>query len=160
MEDVMDKKTQAVIGAEETLKIGAVRTWRTVLRRAVPWKTARYTKGDIEALIEVGAIDAVSIKLWNVGGFMKGKEIAALCNANNCFCHIASTPGSRLMEAGQLHFAASTPNMFAGAELGEFEPLLDDPASGLDIVNGKLKVPMGPGLGVKVDLSNARETTP
>ncbi len=118
------------------------------------------TPADAMRLIEIGAVDAVSIKLWNVGGFMKGKEIAALCNANNCFCHIASTPGSRLQEAGQLHFAASTPNMFGGAELGEFEPLLDDPASGLDIVNGILKVPMGAGLGVKVDLSNARETTP
>jgi len=50
--------------------------------------------------------------------------------------------------------------MFGGCELGEFDPLLEDPASGLDIVNGCLKVPMGPGLGVKVDLSNARETTP
>jgi hypothetical protein len=64
------------------------------------------------------------------------------------------------MEAGQLHFAASAPNMLGGAELGEFEPLLDDPALGLDIVNGCLKVLMGSGLGVKIDLSNARETTP
>jgi len=117
------------------------------------------TPAEAARLIEAGAIDAVSIKLWNVGGFMKGKEIAAVCNANNCFCHIASTPGSRLQEAGQLHFAASTPNMFAGCELGEFEPLLDDPASGIEIVNGNLKVPMGAGLGVEVDLSNARETT-
>ncbi len=118
------------------------------------------TPMDVMRLIEANAVDAVSIKLWNVGGFMKGKEIAALCSANNILTHIASTPASRLMEAGQLHFAASTPNMFGGAELGEFDPLLEDPASGLDIVDGKLKVPMGAGLGVKVDLSNARETTP
>jgi L-alanine-DL-glutamate epimerase-like enolase superfamily enzyme len=118
------------------------------------------TPAEAARLIEAGAIDAVSIKLWNVGGFMKGKEIAAVCNANNCLCHIASTPGSRLMEAGQLHFAASTPNMFGGCELGEFDPLLDDPASGLEIENGSLKVPMGAGLGVDVDLSQAIETTP
>ena len=118
------------------------------------------TPMDVMRLIEANAVDAVSIKLWNVGGFMKGKEIAALASANNILTHIASTPGSRLMEAGQLHFASSTPTMFGGAELGEFDPLLEDPASGLDIVDGKLKVPMGPGLGIKVDLSNARETTP
>lgn len=42
--------------AAQEWKIGEVRTWRTVLRRAVPWKTARYTKGDIEATI-VGISD-------------------------------------------------------------------------------------------------------
>ena len=84
------------------------------------------------------------------GRVHKGKEIAAVCNANNMrLTHIASTPGSQIMEAGQLHFAASTPNMFGGCELGEFAALLEDPASGLEIVNGKLKVPMGAGLGVK-----------
>ena len=118
------------------------------------------TPAEATRLIEAGAVDGISIKLWNVGGFMKGKEIAAVCNANNCFCHIASTPGSRLMEAGQLHFAASTPNMFGGCELGEFAPLLDDPATGLEIVNGSLAVPLGAGLGVQIDLCRASETTP
>jgi hypothetical protein len=64
------------------------------------------------------------------------------------------------MEAGQLHFAASTPNMFGGCELGEFASLLDDPATGLEIVNGSLAVPLEAGLGVRVDLSRAVETTP
>jgi len=118
------------------------------------------TPAEAARLIEAGAIDAVSIKLWNVGGFMKGKEIAAVCNANNCFCHIATTPGSQIMEAGQLHFAASTPNMFAGVELAEFAALLDDPGQGLEIINGTLKVPMGAGLGINIDLSKAVETTP
>jgi len=117
------------------------------------------TPAEAARLIEAGAIDAVSIKLWNVGGFMRGKEIAAVCNANNCFCHIATTPGSQIMEAGQLHFAASTPNMFAGVELAEFAALLDDPGSGLEIVKGTLKVPMGAGLGIDIDLSKAVETT-
>ncbi len=31
----------------QRLRIKEARTWRTVLRRAVEWKTARYTKGDI-----------------------------------------------------------------------------------------------------------------
>ena len=118
------------------------------------------TPAEAARLIEAGAIDAVAIKLWNVGGFMKGKEIAAVCNANNCLCHIATTPGSQIMEAGQLHFAASTPNMFGGCELAEFAALLEDPGSGLAIVNGTLKVPMGAGLGIDIDLSKGVETTP
>jgi len=116
------------------------------------------TAADAKQLIEADAIDAVSIKLWKVGGFFKAKEIAALCNTANIGCHVASTPGSRLMEAGQLHFAASTLNMIGGAEIGEFENLLDDPASGLAVENGVLRPPALPGLGVTVDLANARET--
>ena len=34
-----------------------MQTWRAILRRAVAWKTARYTKGDIEATV-VGITDA------------------------------------------------------------------------------------------------------
>ena len=56
----MDQK--AVIGAETIFQIGKVRTWRTVLKRKQVWKTARYTKGDIEALI-VGIED----KEGNIG---------------------------------------------------------------------------------------------
>ncbi len=118
------------------------------------------TPADVARIIEGGCIDGASIKLWNVGGFMKGKEVAALLNANNCFCHIATTPGSQIMEAGQLHFAASTVNMFAGAELAEFAALQEDPGQGLEIINGTLKVPMGAGLGINIDLSKGVETTP
>jgi L-alanine-DL-glutamate epimerase-like enolase superfamily enzyme len=116
------------------------------------------TPTDVKRLIEADAIDAVSIKLWKVGGFFKAKEIAAICNTANIGCHVASTPGSMLMEAGQLHFAASTLNMIGGAEIGEFDGLMDDPASGLTIVNGTLRPPVTAGLGVTVDLSKARET--
>jgi L-alanine-DL-glutamate epimerase-like enolase superfamily enzyme len=63
------------------------------------------------------------------------------------------------MEAEQLHFCASIPNLFAGAEIGEFESLNDDPASGLTVENGKLRVPDGPGLGVDIDMSKLHETT-
>ncbi len=63
------------------------------------------------------------------------------------------------LEAGQLHFAASTPNLMGGAEIGEFEGLSDDPASGLVVTKGCLKVSDTPGLGVEIDLSKARETT-
>jgi L-alanine-DL-glutamate epimerase-like enolase superfamily enzyme len=118
------------------------------------------TPAEAQRLIDAGAIDAVAIKLWNVGGFFKGKEIAAICSANNCGTHIATTPGSQIMEAGQLHFAASTPSMFGGAELAEFAALQEDPGQGLEIINGRLAVPMGPGLGISIDLSRGIETTP
>lgn len=117
------------------------------------------TSADALRFIEADAIDVVCIKLWKVGGFMKAREIASLCNAANISCHIGSTAGSQLLEAGQLHFAASTLNLMGGAEIGEFEELAEDPASGLQIVDGVLKVSDAPGLGVAIDLSKAREIT-
>jgi L-alanine-DL-glutamate epimerase-like enolase superfamily enzyme len=63
------------------------------------------------------------------------------------------------MEAAQLHFCASLPDLFAGAEISEFESLTNDPASGLVVENGVLRVPSVPGLGVMIDHSKLSETT-
>jgi L-alanine-DL-glutamate epimerase-like enolase superfamily enzyme len=109
--------------------------------------------------IEAGAMDAVSIKLWKMGGFYRGRDIASVCNAANVRVHVGSTAGSQLLEAIQLHFCASLPDLFGGAEIGEFESLTEDPASGLVIENGALRVPSLPGLGVTIDHDKLRDTT-
>jgi len=109
--------------------------------------------------IEAGAMDAVSIKLWKMGGLYRGRDIASVCNAANVRVHVGSTAGSQLLEAIQLHFCASLPDLFGGAEISEFESLTDDPASGLVVENGALRVPSVPGLGVIIDHKKLRETT-
>ena len=109
--------------------------------------------------IEAGAMDAVSIKLWKMGGLYRGRDIASVCNAANVRVHVGSTAGSQLLEAIQLHFCASLPDLFGGAEISEFESLTDDPASGLVVENGALRVPSVPGLGVIIDHSKLRDTT-
>jgi L-Ala-D/L-Glu epimerase len=109
--------------------------------------------------IEAGAMDAVSIKLWKMGGLYRGRDIASVCNAANVRVHVGSTAGSQLLEAIQLHFCASLPDLFGGAEIAEFESLTNDPASGLVVENGALRVPTVPGLGVIIDPSKLRETT-
>ncbi len=107
--------------------------------------------------IDAGAMDAVSIKLWKVGGLFRAREIAAICAAANVGVHIGSTAGSQLLEAIQLHFAATIVELFGGAEIGEFESLSEDPASGLAIRDGELAVPRAPGLGVKVMVENLHQ---
>jgi len=114
---------------------------------------------DALRLIDADAMDAVSIKIWKMGGYYKSREIAAVCNAANVAVHVGSTAGSQLMEAEQLHFCATLPNLFAGAEIGEFESLNDDPASGLIVEQGTLRVSDRPGLGVDIDMSKLQETT-
>ena len=110
-------------------------------------------------MIDAGGMDAVSIKLWKMGGYYKSREIASVCSAANIGVHVGSTAGSQLMEAMQLHFCATIPELFAGAEIGEFESLNDDPASGLTVTDGQLSVSNRAGLGVDIDLSKLQETT-
>jgi L-alanine-DL-glutamate epimerase-like enolase superfamily enzyme len=117
------------------------------------------TATDALRLIEAGAMDAVSIKLWKMGGYSKSREIAAVCSAANIGVHVGSTAGSQLMEAMQLHFCAAIPELFAGAEIGEFESLNEDPASGLNVNEGKLSVSNRAGLGVDIDMNKLQETT-
>ena len=117
------------------------------------------TATDALRLIEADAMDAVSIKVWKMAGYYKSREIASVCSAANVGVHVGSTAGSQLMEALQLHFCASIPDLFAGAEIGEFESLTDDPASGLTVENGTLRVSDRPGLGVDIDISKLQETT-
>jgi len=118
------------------------------------------TASDALRHLEAGAMDAVSIKLWKMGGFFKSREIAAICSAANVGVHIGSTAGSQLMEAAQLHFAATIMDLMGGAEIGEFDSLSNDPASGLEVINGSLRIRDVPGFGVDVDLSKMQETGP
>jgi len=117
------------------------------------------TATDALRLIEADAMDAVSIKIWKTGGDYKSRDIAAVCSTANVGIHIGSTAGSQLMEAMQLHFCASIPDLFAGAEIGEFESLNDDPASGLTVEQGTLRASDRPGLGVDIDMNKLQETT-
>lgn len=72
------------------------------------------TATDALRLIDAGGMDAVSIKLWKMGGYYKSREIAAVCSTANVGVHVGSTAGSQLMEAMQLHFCAAIPELFAG----------------------------------------------
>src|SRR5207302_2754857 len=117
------------------------------------------TATDALRLIEAGGMDVVSIKLWKMGGYYKSREIAAVCNAANVGVHVGSTAGSQLMEAMQLHFCATIPELFAGAEIGEFESLNEDPASGLKVTEGMLHISDRAGLGVDIDVNKLQETT-
>ena len=116
------------------------------------------TAADALRLIEADAMDAVSIKIWKMGGYYKSREIAAVCSAANVGVHVGSTAGSQLMEAMQLHFCASIPDLFAGAEIGEFESLNDDPASGLNRRAKERSRLRSPGLGVDIDMNKLQET--
>jgi L-alanine-DL-glutamate epimerase-like enolase superfamily enzyme len=58
--------------------------------------------------------------------------------------------GSRLLSAQAMHLAAALPKIDYACELGEFARLLDDPFEGIEIENGRLRLPEGVGSGVSL----------
>ena len=109
------------------------------------------TAADARHWIEAGAADAISVKLWKQGSLAESERIAALCATANARCHIGATASSRLLEAAQAAFAACQPEITDGAEIAEFEDLQGDPAHGIDVTDGTIRVSDAPGLGVEID---------
>jgi L-alanine-DL-glutamate epimerase-like enolase superfamily enzyme len=55
-----------------------------------------------------------------------------------------------------MHLAAALPRMDYACELGEFDRLLDDAFEGIEIEDGRLKLPQGPGSGVSLKREDTR----
>lgn len=111
------------------------------------------TLGDIVNLIRAGAVSCVSLKIPKLGGIRNTKKAAAICAAAGMPCRIGAAVGGRLFAAANMHVIASTPNLGFAAEAGEFVRILDDPVTGIEVVNGYLSVPEEPGLGVEVGIA-------
>ena len=105
---------------------------------------------DVFRLLQMRAADSISIKLMKLGGIRTAKLAAGMCQAAGVRCRVGAAVGSRIVNAACMHYIASTPNVGYACEVGEFARLLNDPAEGLDIERGELRVPHRPGLGVTV----------
>ncbi len=108
---------------------------------------------DALRIIEAGAADVISLKIPKMGGIFKARKAAAVCEAAGIDYLVGTAPGSRLLDAANVHLAASLKNLKLPCEIGEFERMANDPASGLEIVDGFSSPPEKPGLGVEVDLA-------
>ena len=103
-------------------------------------------------MLEKGAVDIVQPDLIKAGGFLVCKKIAALAEAFGCVCTPHQT--QPLGTVATLHFAASTPNCRYSQEYNAEphplrEALFTQPV--LEVKNGHLTVPEGPGLGVEIN---------
>jgi L-Ala-D/L-Glu epimerase len=110
------------------------------LRRRIPVAVeadeAAGSLAEIYELVSGEIVDAVSLKVPKLGGLRNTLAAARLCEA-------AGVP------------TVSVPRSAAGScELGEFDRLLDDPFEGLEVERGVLKLPPGPGSGVRRRESN------
>jgi L-alanine-DL-glutamate epimerase-like enolase superfamily enzyme len=103
---------------------------------------------DVNRLIGERIVDAVSLRLPNLGGLRRTLAVARMCEAAAIDYRLGAAVGSRLLAAQSLHLAVGLPNLAFACELGEFDRLTGDPFGGIEIENGTLKLPDGIGSGV------------
>ena len=105
---------------------------------------------DVARIADSGAARAVSVKLLKLGGIRKSRAVVKACASVGLACHVGGTGTTRLVEAAQAHFISATPGIMVPSEIAEFEELDGDLVDGFEVVNGAIRVPAGPGLGVSL----------
>jgi L-alanine-DL-glutamate epimerase-like enolase superfamily enzyme len=107
------------------------------------------TSQDVANLAAADAIDCVSIKLPKMGGLLRSIAVAQTCQALGLAYRIGASFGSRLYAAANMQFIAAMPVDYA-CEVGEFMHLANDPVADIEVRDGRLALPDGPGLGARL----------
>ncbi|MBI4329944.1 MAG: mandelate racemase/muconate lactonizing enzyme family protein [Chloroflexi bacterium] len=85
-----------------------------------------------------------------LGGLRSLKTIVDVCKLAGVKC-VISCVGTRILSAASMHFVASCSHIDFACQLGEFTRFNNDPAGGLEVQDGMLRVPTAPGLGVRLN---------
>jgi len=108
-------------------------------------------------ILAAGAADFLMPDTPTAGGIWPVKKIAAVAEAYGVPCLMHCSHDLGLKTAAVAHIAASTPN-FSGPNDTCYHGLRDDILTEpLRFERGKLRVPMGPGLGVQVDEARVQQ---
>jgi galactonate dehydratase len=116
------------------------------------------SKFSFEELLRETDVDVVQPDLANVGGVTEGKKIAALAEANHV-SFAPHNPQGPVATAVCAQVCATVPNFMIQEVFEDYDvdwkgDLLEDP---VEIEDGFLQVPDGPGLGVELDMDAVRE---
>lgn len=106
------------------------------------------------------AAQILSIYVCSPGGILNSKKVATVAAAAGIAGYVGGALESVIGAAAGLHFAASTPSVTYGCELGGQFLLQEDIAETPLVFNdGALQVPRGPGLGIAVDWGKVKKYT-
>jgi L-Ala-D/L-Glu epimerase / N-acetyl-D-glutamate racemase len=105
---------------------------------------------DVYELARCKGAGAASIKLLKLG-LRRSRAVVQACQSVGLACHVGGTGSTRLVEAAQAHFISATPEIIVPSEIAEFEELDGDMVDGLEVTHGEIRLPVGAGLGVKLN---------
>jgi len=106
------------------------------------------TVQDIFTLVSGRKCDAVSLKIAKLGGLRNTLAAARLCEMGGIRYRFGAAVGSRLMTAHALHLACTLKGVDYACEFGEFDRLTGDLFGGIEVQDGHIMLPEGPGTGV------------
>jgi len=106
---------------------------------------------DVLALLRCGAAQSAVVDLQLVGGLTPARKCAAIAQAGGIYASLGGGPSLGIRVAAMLQLAAATP-AFSSCNECAYLQLQDDLFSEpLEIIDGMIVVPQGPGLGVEID---------
>ena len=110
-----------------------------------------HSQADIRASARAGA-GGVSLKLIKLGGIRAAVEAGWLCHTLGLSVNIAAKIAeSSISSAAALHLACAVPKADWGVSLTHFYLAEDLVRRPLELKNGLVALPSGPGLGIEVD---------
>jgi muconate cycloisomerase len=107
---------------------------------------------DVLNLAKNRSVDLISVYINNPGGIINAKKMAIVAEAAGIGCYVGGALEGPIGARACLHFAASTPNVSWGCEMGsQFLLEADLGSEPIGFEDGALLVPQGPGLGGDLD---------
>jgi glucarate dehydratase len=101
--------------------------------------------------IKMRAIDVLLVDLYFWGGPSQAQKVATVCETFNIGLALHSDRELGIGTAANLHFAASTPILSHHYDTHYHDQVGDVITEPHQFVDGKMRVPQGPGLGVTID---------
>ncbi len=108
------------------------------------------TPARVFSLAKTGFFGFMNLSV-TLGGLRSLKTVVDVCRLAGIKC-VISCVGTRILSAASMHFIASCGHLDFACQIGEFARFNNDPATGLEIDNGMLRVSHRPGLGIQVNI--------
>jgi muconate cycloisomerase len=112
-----------------------------------------FSPADALRVARARAADLFSIKIMKSGGFTRARKVSAIAEAAGIACYGGTMwEGGIALTAGS-HLIAATPNISLGCEFYAAKYFLerDVLADPFPVKNGKVQIPTGPGLGIRIN---------
>ena len=111
--------------------------------------------GPVDALegVSLGLADIYSLKVMKSGGIRRCLEVAAIARAAGLGVYGGCMFETSIAHAAGVHLMAALPELRLGCEfyMSTYYASADIAETPFPVANGKVHLPMGPGLGVKPD---------